>query len=425
MRALNLGPSSGSLAVTMAPLLWPSLGRVGLTSSTFAAKRQRCWGTAWHTNAKSRSDDINRASPKYVSSARRERAHAPCASVGSSSTRRWWRVLSHSEISSRPRTSPRALAIMMSLSTFKKEANWFMVYYMSVVHLGALEGLRRLFQCKLETFPLFVVIYYLTGLGITMGAHRLWAHRSYKAHGIVRFFLMLCNCMANQGSIFHWSRDHRVHHKYSDTVADPHNSGRGFFFAHMGWLLVKKDPRVLEAGTKLNYDDLWADWTVVIQEKLNPWGQLFMCFVFPTIVGVQVVGEDWKNALFVLGFLRYTAVLHATWLVNSAAHFYGYQTYDNIPPRENWFVSLWAIGEGWHNWHHKFPYDYATSEFGVTSQFNPTKLTIDFMAALGLVSDRKRATDIWAKIKEKGSSFQDPNGDDPTKAYSELKAKAN
>ncbi|GMF20935.1 unnamed protein product [Phytophthora lilii] len=234
--------------------------------------------------------------------------------------------------------------------------------------------------------------------------------------------------MANQGTIFHWSRDHRVHHKYSDTVADPHNSGRGFFFAHMGWLLLKKDPRVLEAGTKLNYDDLWADWTVVVQEKLNPWGSLFMCFVFPTIVGVQTIGEDWKNALFILGFLRYVAVLHATWLVNSAAHFYGYQTYDNIPPRENWFVSLWAIGEGWHNWHHKFPYDYATSEFGATAQFNPTKLTIDFMALLGLVSDRKRATEIWAKIKESkssGSKFQDPNGDDPTQAFSELKAKAN
>ncbi|KAK1943956.1 Acyl-CoA desaturase [Phytophthora citrophthora] len=340
----------------------------------------------------------------------------------------WHPSLGHSEISSRLRSSLHGhLAIMMSLSQFKKEANWFMVYYITVVHLGAIEGVRRLFQCRWETYPLFFFIYYLSGLGITMGAHRLWAHRSYKAHGIVRFFLMLCNCLANQGTIFHWSRDHRVHHKYSDTVADPHNSGRGFFFAHMGWLLVKKDPRVLEAGTKLNYDDLWADWTVVLQEKFNPWGQLFMCFVFPTIVGVQA-GEEWKNALFILGFLRYVSVLHATWLVNSAAHFYGYQTYDNIPPRENWFVSLWAIGEGWHNWHHKFPYDYATSEFGATAQFNPTKLTIDFMALLGLVTDRKRATEIWAKIKEskdKGSKFQDPNGDDPSKAFSELKAKAN
>uniref|UniRef100_M4BJM3 Fatty acid desaturase domain-containing protein n=1 Tax=Hyaloperonospora arabidopsidis (strain Emoy2) TaxID=559515 RepID=M4BJM3_HYAAE len=319
---------------------------------------------------------------------------------------------------------------MMSLAQFKQEANWFMVYYLSIVHLGALEGVRRLFSCKWETYPLFVVLYYFTGLGITMGAHRLWAHRSYKAHSSLRFLLMLCNCMANQGTIFHWSRDHRVHHKYSDTVADPHDSNRGFFFSHMGWLLIKKDARVREAGTKLNYNDLWADWTVVMQEKLNPYGNLFMCFGLPTLLGVHLIGEDWRHALFVLGFLRYVLVLHATWLVNSAAHFYGSQPYDAIPPRENGFVSFWAMGEGWHNWHHKFPYDYATSEFGVTAQFNPTKLTIDLMATLGLVSDRKRATDIWIKIQDskvQGDKVvhQDPDGDDVAQAFSELKAKAN
>jgi stearoyl-CoA desaturase (delta-9 desaturase) len=312
-----------------------------------------------------------------------------------------------------------------------KEANWFMIYYLSVVHIGAIVGLQCLLSAKWSTLALGVYVYYLTGLGITMGAHRLWSHRSFKAHGIVRFFLMLCNSLANQGTIFHWTRDHRVHHKYSDTIADPHNSGRGFFFAHIGWLMVKKDPKVLEAGNKLNFDDLWADWTVVLQEKLNPWGQLFMCFVAPMLAGMYVCGESWYNALFVLGFLRYVLVLHATWLVNSAAHFYGYTPYDEtIPPRENWFVSLGAIGEGWHNWHHKFPYDYATSEFGVTQQFNPTKLTIDIFAALGLVTERKRATGVWDKMKEAKAhghshkSVQDPLGDDPTRALSELKAKA-
>ncbi|TYZ68079.1 hypothetical protein PybrP1_010021 [[Pythium] brassicae (nom. inval.)] len=312
-----------------------------------------------------------------------------------------------------------------------KNANWFMVYYLSVVHAGAIVGLTYLPHVKWQTLLLGLGFYYLSGLGITMGAHRLWAHRSYKAHGIVRFFLMLCNSLANQGTIFHWCRDHRVHHKYSDTRADPHDSGRGFFFAHMGWLLVKKDPRVIEAGSKLNYDDLWADWTVVLQEKLNPWGQLGVCFVVPMLAGMHLCGESWFVSLFVLGFLRYVLVLHATWLVNSAAHFYGYTPYDSkLEPRENWVVSLFAIGEGWHNWHHKFPYDYATSEFGVTRQFNPTKLTIDIFANLGLISDRKRATAIWQKMKaaqasgKSAASVVDPEGDDPNKAFSELRAKA-
>jgi stearoyl-CoA desaturase (Delta-9 desaturase) len=312
-----------------------------------------------------------------------------------------------------------------------REANWFMVYYISVVHLGAIVGLSCLLDCKWSTLGWTLMWYYLSGLGITMGAHRLWAHRSYKANGLVRFFLMLCNSLANQGTIFHWVRDHRVHHKYSDTPSDPHNSGRGFFFAHMGWLLVKKDKRVYEAGDKLNYDDLWADWTVSLQQKFNPWGNLFMCFVFPTVVTMMLNGETFWNALFITGFLRYVLVLHATWLVNSAAHFYGYRPYDeSIPPSENWFVSIFAIGEGWHNWHHKFPYDYATSEFGIGKQFNPTKLTIDVCAALGLITERKRAVPIWEKMKAakaKGKATEkivDPEGDDPAKAFAALKAKA-
>ncbi|OWY99637.1 Acyl-CoA desaturase, partial [Phytophthora megakarya] len=210
-----------------------------------------------------------------------------------------------------------------------RNANWPMVYYITLVHIGAVVGATCLPECKTQTYWWLFGLYVLNGLGITMGAHRLWAHRSYKACGLVRFLLMLCNSMANQGTIFHWSRDHRVHHKYSDTSADPHNSGRGFFFAHMGWLLVKKDPKVVKAGEGLNYDDLWADWTVVLQEKLNPWGNLFMCFVFPMMVTMHFAGENWFNALFVCGFLRYVLDLHATWLVNSATHFYGSAEYDD------------------------------------------------------------------------------------------------
>ena len=67
---------------------------------------------------------------------------------------------------------------------------------------------------------------------------------------------MLCNSIANQGSIYHWARDHRVHHKYSETDADPHNAMRGFFFAHMGWLYVKKHPEVIRAGKELDFSDL-------------------------------------------------------------------------------------------------------------------------------------------------------------------------
>lgn len=82
-------------------------------------------------------------------------------------------------------------------------------------------------------------LYSISGLGITAGAHRLWAHRSYKARFPLRVILMIFNTIAFQDAAMHWARDHRVHHKYSETDADPHNATRGFFFSHMGWLLVK------------------------------------------------------------------------------------------------------------------------------------------------------------------------------------------
>jgi stearoyl-CoA desaturase (delta-9 desaturase) len=87
-------------------------------------------------------------------------------------------------------------------------------------------------------------------------------------------------------------------------------------------------------------------------------------------------------------------------LVNSAAHLHGDHPYDpSIWSAENPFVSVCALGEGWHNWHHKYPYDYAASEFGVHRQFNPTKLFIDICCALGLASNCKRATGAWSKLR--------------------------
>ena len=213
---------------------------------------------------------------------------------------------------------------------------------------------------------------------------------------------MLCNTIANQGSIYHWSRDHRVHHKYSETEADPHNATRGFFFAHMGWLFLKKDPSVIKAGRELDYTDLNEDAAVMFQKKLDPWFALYMCFVMPAQVASYFWGEDFWAAFFVAGALRYVWVLHCTWLVNSAAHLYGDHPYDTLSyPAENPFVAWFAVGEGWHNWHHKYPFDYAASEFGVSSQFNPSKLFIDVLAAFGLVWGRKRATGAWAMGKSR------------------------
>jgi stearoyl-CoA desaturase (delta-9 desaturase) len=277
--------------------------------------------------------------------------------------------------------------------------NWPMIIYISLAHVAAIIGLFTISKCHPMTLLWAFILWPISGVGITGGVHRLWAHRSYKASFPLRVYLMLANSIANQGSIWHWSRDHRVHHKHSETDADPHNATRGIFFAHMGWLFVKKHKDVIEAGKKLNFDDLAEDPVVMFQKTFDPWFALFMCFVFPGLV-CTLWGDNFWNGYWVAGALRYIYVLHVTWLVNSAAHFFGDHPYDaNSWPAENPIVSFLAVGEGWHNWHHKYPFDYAASEFGVDKQYNPTKLFIDICCSWGLASDRKRATGAWSKLK--------------------------
>jgi stearoyl-CoA desaturase (delta-9 desaturase) len=221
---------------------------------------------------------------------------------------------------------------------------------------------------------------------------------------------MICQSMANQGTVYHWARDHRTHHKHSETESDPHNASRGFFFAHVGWLLLKKDNKVGDAGSKLDLTDLKNDPVLKVQNALNPWWNLFWCFAFPTLVAMQW-GENWWTAYLVPGVFKYVITLHATWCVNSVAHLWGERPYSHQNPAENPIVAFFAAGEGWHNWHHSFPYDYNASELGLSDQYNPTKLFIDTAASLGLVWGRKTAKKTWAKRLE--SLQRDASRDSP------------
>jgi len=206
---------------------------------------------------------------------------------------------------------------------------------------------------------------------------------------------MIFNSIANQGTIWHWSRDHRLHHKYSDTEADPHNAHRGFWFSHAGWLITKKNKAVIETGKTINMSDLLADPFVMLQKRADPWWNLMWCYAIPSFMAVYL-GDTLWNGFLVAGALRYVLVLNATWAVNSVVHAWGNRPYNpSHLTTENGWVPLFALGEGWHNWHHAFPYDYYAAEMGPWSQFNPTTLFIDMMAFFGLVYDRKRALDVW------------------------------
>lgn len=109
------------------------------------------------------------------------------------------------------------------------------------------------------------VVGFIAGFGTTVGAHRLYTHRTFKANAKLRFLLVLFQTIAVQNSMYEWVRDHRVHHKYTDTNADPHNSKRGFFFSHIGWLMCKKHPDVKKFGARIDMSDLEADPIVMFQ----------------------------------------------------------------------------------------------------------------------------------------------------------------
>lgn len=100
-----------------------------------------------------------------------------------------------------------------------------------------------------------------------MSFYRLWAHKAYKAKLPLRILLMLAQTTAHQNSLYAWVRDHRIHHKFTDTNADPYNAKRGFFFSHIGWLMVMKHPDVIEKGNIIDMEDMKRDPVVMFQKK--------------------------------------------------------------------------------------------------------------------------------------------------------------
>ena len=129
--------------------------------------------------------------------------------------------------------------------------------------------------------------------------------------------------MSFQNDIYEWSRDHRVHHKYSETDADPHNAKRGFFFSHIGWLLCKKHRDVKDKGKTVNMNDLKLDPLVMFQRKFYFPLVLMIWGIIPAYIPYYFWRENMINSIFICVIMRYVYILNITWLVNSAAHMWG------------------------------------------------------------------------------------------------------
>ena len=177
---------------------------------------------------------------------------------------------------------------------------WANVIFFAIVHcLFAYAFYYVVTTPELRALWIFDYVYGLFGgLGVSAGAHRLWSHKTYHASLPVRIFLMICFTSSGENDIYTWSRDHRLHHKYTETDADPHNSRRGGFFAHVGWLLTRKHPDVLIKGATIDNSDLIHDPVVYYNRKfyipLYLFFRLYLCIALP----VWLLDETASNSFF-------------------------------------------------------------------------------------------------------------------------------
>jgi len=235
----------------------------------------------------------------------------------------------------------------------------------------------------------FAVLWALNGMSITAGYHRLWAHRSYEASKPLQILYMLFGAMALQNSILIWASMHRVHHRHVDDIdQDPYSAKRGLWFSHLGWML-----RNYPSGEHdlRNAKDLEANPIVAFQHKHYLLIAVAMNVGIPLLLGV-LHGDIW-GSLLLAGFLRLVVSHHCTFFINSLAHFWGSRPYTSEnTARDNGILALFTWGEGYHNYHHLFQWDYRN---GVRWwQWDPTKWLISVMTWFGQARALKRVPEF-------------------------------
>ena len=242
---------------------------------------------------------------------------------------------------------------------------------------------------------LFGLFYLVPGLGITIGFHRYFTHRSFETSRVVKTLLAVLGSMTSQGPVCQWVSDHRKHHAHSDVEGDPHSphvgSGkglmgmvRGFWHSHVGWLFRSKGLVVrtkygrdlLEDAIIRNVDRLYFVWVA-------------LGFVVPFIVGYLIEGmRGGVEATIWGGLVRIAVFQHITWSVNSICHMFGRRDFNvRDESRNNWVLALPSLGEAWHNNHHAFP---SSAVHGLGKrQFDVSALVIRGLERAGLVWDVK------------------------------------
>lgn len=269
----------------------------------------------------------------------------------------------------------------------RAQVEWSVTIFIIGYHLALLIGLPFYFIHNSPAGGLFgvaAILLYLSGLAVTVGYHRLYAHPTYKTNKFVEAVLLFFGSMATQGSALKWAFDHRNHHAYVDTDQDPYSIKKGFAYAHILWLFRKTKP--IE---KKIVADLYRNKLVLFQHKFY-----VPLMVLTNILATFFVGylfNDYLGAFVITWGIRLFFLHHFTWFINSLAHTWGSQSFSQEHSAvDNYCISLLTFGEGYHNYHHTFANDYRN---GIKwYHFDPTKWVIWILSKCKLATGLKRVS---------------------------------
>ena len=297
--------------------------------------------------------------------------------------------------------------------------NWLNTVFLLSTPLLALAGVilhwSLLSAPGLTEFIVFIAFYFACGLSITVGYHRLFSHRSHEASWPLVLFYAIFGAGAFQNSIIEWCSDHRNHHKSTDTENDPYSATKGFWYSHMGWVMIDEENFQNDFS---NVKDLQSSKIIMWQHR-----NIFLIgaisgIILPALVGFLIGGISTGVGCLVWGGLvRTVFVHHGTFLINSAAHIWGTQPYsEENSSRDSFWLAFLTFGEGYHNFHHTFQADYRNGHKWY--HVDPSKWWITSFNLLGLKSNLKstpkhsiEAAKIDIKSKKAFSKLESRNID--------------
>lgn len=235
-------------------------------------------------------------------------------------------------------------------------------------------------------WAMFAILYMTSGLGITVGYHRLISHQSFQCPNWVKACLLVSGGWALENSALRWCADHIRHHARTDQQEDPYNARRGFWFSHCGWIFVKSPFRDEKYEARLRKDPL------ILWQHRYYIPIVLSGLALPFVVGLFTGGFMGGLSCFILaGVCRTFLVLNSTFCINSICHLWGSQPHgSHDSSRDSWWISLITFGEGYHNYHHTHLRDYRNGPKWYN--FDPSKWLIYGLAKVRLASNLQRQT---------------------------------